>query len=220
MRWNRDWGLYLVADETHFRQGMIEDAMVRALRGGVQIVQLREKHCSDFEFESLARRALHAARPYGVPVIVNDRVEVARVTGAHGVHLGQSDASPVMARQTLGADALIGWSVESEDQARAASALDVDYLGVSSVFATQTKSNLRRIWNLDGLRALRSITRLPLVGIGGISEDNAASVIRAGADAVAVISSFGAHEDWKSKAERLSLQINNARKSPEGEADA
>ncbi|NJM10037.1 MAG: thiamine phosphate synthase [Bdellovibrionaceae bacterium] len=210
-RWNSEWALYLVADEIHFRKGLIEDSIVRAIQGGIQVLQLREKHCSDQEFIELARRVLRAVRPYQIPIIINDRIEVALATGAHGVHLGQKDALPSQARETLGANALIGWSVESEDHALRANSMDVDYLGISSVFATQTKPDLRRIWGLEGVKRLREISSLPLIGIGGIHEDNLVSVIQSGADGVALISDFRSSEDWKNKAERLRQRILNAR---------
>ena len=209
-RWHRAWGLYLVADEIHFRKGLVEDALVRAAQGGVQVLQLREKTCSDEEFTHLARRVLRALKPFNIPVIINDRVQVALATGAHGVHLGQSDLHPRRAREILGPRALIGWSVEDESHLASADQFDLDYVGVSSVFATQTKSNLRRIWGLEGLSNLRSLTALPLIGIGGISEENLGSVINSGADAVALISDFRARDDWRTKAQRLRERIENA----------
>ncbi len=202
-----DLKLYLVADELHFRKGAIEDEVLQAVRGGVRLVQLREKTCSDEDFVQLARRVMRALKDYSVPLLINDRIEVAKKVGASGVHLGQSDACPKLARALLGKEAIVGWSVESLGQVARAKGLGVDYLGVSAIYPTSSKNNVQKIWGLEGLRDIRSKTDLPLVGIGGIGVEQVKEVIHAGANGVAVISVFQAEEDWEAKALQLLAQV-------------
>lgn len=204
--------LYLVADEIHFRKGAIEEQIVRAVQGGVKIVQLREKKCSTEEFLHLALRVRTVLQHHQIPLLINDRVDIAKAVGAQGVHLGQSDLSPTEARKVLGPDAIIGLSVESEEHIHSQAISNIDYFGVSAIFPTESKKNLRRTWGLEGLSQLRKLTSLPLVGIGGIHEGNLADVIQSGADGAAVISTFKANEDWKAKAELLFGQYILGRK--------
>lgn len=182
--------LYLVTDGLAAAGRRIEDVVEAAVRGGVTAVQLRDKGADDAALAETARRLKDRLAPAGVPLIINDRVEAARRAGAAGVHLGQSDGSPEEARRLLGPLAVIGLSVETPSQALAAAGLDIDYLGVSPVFATPTKPSAGPAWGLDGLRALRAETDLPLVAIGGINAGNAASVLAAGADGLAVVSAI------------------------------
>ena len=125
--------------------------------------------------------------PHHIPLVINDRIDVALACGAQGVHLGQSDMPVVQARRLLPPDVFIGWSVETmEDVARSA-LLPVDYLGVSPIHATSTKSDTQAPWGLDGLQKVRAATALPLVAIGGLHVGNASSVLSAGADGVACV---------------------------------
>jgi thiamine-phosphate pyrophosphorylase len=185
-----DWRLYLVTDRRMAGARPIEDIVRAAVRGGVTAVQLREKECATREFVELARRLKALLAGSGVPLIVNDRVDVALAAGADGVHLGQSDLAFQDARALLGPDALIGLSVETMEQAEAAGRLEAAYLGVSPIFPTPTKTDTLSAWGLDGLRRLRRASRHVLVGIGGIGVGNAADVIAAGADGVAVVSAI------------------------------
>ena len=159
--------------------------------GGATFVQLREKNLSPLEFYREAEAALAVARQRGVTLIINDRVDIALALGANGVHLGQDDLPPEAARKLLGADAIIGYSTHNVSQAIAAAALPVDYIAIGPIFQTSTKANPDPVIGLDGLRAVRrAIGDTLLVGIGGITKENARSVIDAGADSVAVISAL------------------------------
>ena len=163
----------------------------RLIAGGATVIQLREKHLSPREFFRDAQKALIVARSSGVQIIVNDRVDIALALGADGVHLGQSDLSPEAARELLGDNAVIGFSVHSIEQVEAAMDLPVDYLGVGPVFSTSTKENPDPVISLDGLRRTREVAgEISLVAIGGITLDNASEVLEAGADAVAVVSAL------------------------------
>ena len=156
---------------------------------GAAVVQLREKRAPASEFYEQARAALAIAAERGVQLIINDRVDIVVATGASGVHLGQDDLPPAATRLLLGDDAVIGYSTHSVAQAMAASRLPIDYLAIGPIFATSTKENPDPVVGLDGLRAVKdAVGNLPLVAIGGIKPENAAEVLRAGADSVAIIS--------------------------------
>lgn len=158
-------------------------------RGGASLVQLREKQMSARQFYQEAKAAVAVASRCGVQLIINDRVDVALAAGAHGVHLGQDDMPPDAARKLLGTAAIIGFSTHNIDQAIQASNLPIDYLAIGPIFATTTKSDTSPVLGLEGLRDIRqALGDFPLVAIGGITHANAAEVIRAGADSVAVIS--------------------------------
>ena len=159
--------------------------------GGATCVQLREKNLPALDFYSEAEAALTVARNRGVTLIINDRVDVALALGAPGVHLGQDDMPPEAARKLLGENAIIGYSTHNVSQAIAAAALPVDYIAIGPIFQTSSKANPDPVVGLEGLCLVRkAIGDMNLVGIGGITHENAASVIDAGADTVAVISSL------------------------------
>ena len=158
---------------------------------GATFIQLREKHLSPADFYNEAKSALATARERRVTLIINDRVDIAMAIGADGVHLGQDDLPPEAARKLLGDNAIIGYSTHNVSQAIAAAALPVDYIAIGPIFETGTKANPDPVVGLDGLRAVRNaIGDRHLVAIGGITQENAATVIDAGADSVAVISAL------------------------------
>jgi len=159
--------------------------------GGATFVQLREKKLSALDFYNEAKAALTVARQRGVTLIINDRVDVALALGAPGVHLGQDDLPPDAARKLLGEGAIIGYSTHNVSQAIAAATLPVDYVAIGPIFQTSSKANPDPVVGLEGLRAVRNaIGAMNVVAIGGITHENAASVIDAGADTVAIISSL------------------------------
>jgi len=207
MRPARDWSLYLVTDRDLAGGRPLLDVVAAAVRGGVTAVQLREKTCSTREFVELGRALQPMLSEATVPLIINDRVDVAMAIGAEGVHLGQSDMDAVTARSLLGADAIIGLSVETMDQALAAESLDVDYLGVGPIFATPTKADAAAPWGLAQLAKLRAASRHILVAIGGIGTDNAAGVRQAGADGIAVVSAICAAPDVERATRELSMSV-------------
>jgi thiamine-phosphate pyrophosphorylase len=211
MRPPRDWSLYLVTDRRLAGARSLEDLVRAALRGGVTAVQLREKECATRDFVELARALRAILAPAGVPLVVNDRVDVALAAGADGIHIGQSDMEYRDARRLLGPDAIIGLSVETPEQAGRAASFDVDYLGVGPVFPTPTKSDAAPAWGIEGLAALRRASRHLLVAIGGIHRENVADVIRAGADGIAVVSAICAAPDPEQAARDLGAAISSAR---------
>ena len=198
-----DLGLYLVTDRDLCLGRPVERIVEAALRGGVSCVQLREKCLPTRAFIETARSIKTILAPRGVPLIINDRVDVALAAGADGVHLGQGDMSCLVARKLLGPGAIIGLSVESMEQALDAEVRDADYLGVSPIFATPTKPDIRTAWGLDGLRRLRRCSGHVLIAIGGINPSNAAQVLEAGADGLAVVSAICSAPDPEAASRRL-----------------
>lgn len=157
--------------------------------GGATFVQLREKHLSPREFYDEAEAALRVARARGLRLVINDRVDVALVLQADGVHLGQDDLPPEAARRLLGKHAIIGLSTHNPEQAREAARQPVDYIAIGPIFPTSSKDNPDPPVGLDGLRRVRQVIgSVPLIAIGGINRENAREALNAGADAVAVIS--------------------------------
>src|ERR1044071_1709033 len=155
--------------------------------GGASLIQLREKRMAAVEFYEQAK----AAQQSGVQLIVNDRVDIALAIGASGVHLGQDDLPPEVARKLLGPQPIIGYSTHNTDQAISAIKLPIDYLAIGPIFSTNTKTDTAPVLGLEGLRAVRqAIGQFPLVAIGGITHANAREVIEAGADSVAVINAL------------------------------
>lgn len=211
MRPVADWRLYLVTDGALASPGPLERLVEEAVLGGVGAVQLREKTAGTREFVARARRLLRLLRPQGIPLLVNDRVDVALAAGADGVHLGQEDMPVAEARHLLGPERLIGLSLESLEQLAEAEALDVAYYGVSPIFQTPTKTDTRGAWGLGGLAQLRLTTRRPLIAIGGLHADNVAEVVAAGADGVAVVSALCAARDPRAAAAELLRRIEAAR---------
>jgi len=208
-----DFSLYLVTDRGLSMGRATVDIVRAAIAGGVTCVQLREKHCATREFieEARAVRRLLDALETKIPLIVNDRLDVALAIGADGVHLGQSDMRLPDARRLAGASLLIGISAESMEDARRAEAEGADYIGISPVFTTPTKNDTAAPLGLEGVRQIRKAVSLPLVGIGGIHRDNAGAVIRAGADGVAVVSAIVSAACPRTAASALKQQIQSAR---------
>ena len=208
-----DLSLYLVTDRGLSRGRSTVDIVRAAVAGGVTCVQLREKSCGTREFvdEARAVRALLAGT--GVPLIVNDRIDVALAVGADGVHLGQTDMRIADARRLTGPGMLIGISAECLEDAVRAQAEGADYIGVSPVFSTPTKTDTAPPLGLAGIAAIRAAVSLPLVGIGGIGPANAAAVIRAGCDGIAVVSAIVSAADPRKAAAELKTTILRAREA-------
>jgi thiamine-phosphate pyrophosphorylase len=180
--------LYSITDAR--LSGLSHAEQVRRLcAGGATFIQLREKHLSPREFYREATDALHVARSCGARLIINDRVDIALALSADGVHLGQDDLPPALARELLGEDAIIGFSTHTVEQAIKAALLPVDYIAIGPIFETKSKENPDAVVGLDGLRRVRqAVGKITLVAIGGIKRENIPATLAAGADAVAVIS--------------------------------
>lgn len=185
-----------------------------ALASGVSCLQLRDKAASDQELAERARAIRALCRRYDVPFVINDRVDLALALKADGVHLGQDDVDPVLARDALPASVFIGWSIERIEQLERARGLPLDYLAVSPVFDTPTKRDAAPAMGLEGVTALRALTDLPLVAIGGIDVTNAGAVLAAGADGIAVVRAIEDATDPASAAAQLRAIIAEQGRSP------
>jgi thiamine-phosphate pyrophosphorylase len=195
--------LYLVTDQASAAGRTLNDVVAAAVQGGVTCVQLREKQLNTRDFFAQAMMLKKLLGPHGIPLVINDRIDVALACGAQGVHLGQSDLPVAQARRLLPPDVFIGWSVETMDEVAHSASLPVDYLGVSPIHATPTKTDTEPPWGLEGLRQVRAATALPLVAIGGIHAGNAREVLSAGADGLAVVSALCAAPDPRAAAATL-----------------
>ena len=187
--------LYLVTDRELSLGRSLEEVVSEAVKGGVTVVQLREKDASTGEFIELARRLMTLLKPLDIPLIINDRVDVALAVDADGVHIGQSDMSYEDARRLLGPDKIIGLSVENFKDVEAANALDVDYIGISPVYGTPTKTDTAEPFGLEGLHKAVQMSAHPTVAIGGMNASTIAEVMAAGTDGVAVVSAICSAEN-------------------------
>lgn len=201
-----DLSLYLVTDPALCAERGLEATVMAAVRGGVSVVQLRDKHASDEEMIAQAIRLKALLDEYEVPLIINDRIEVALASGADGLHIGQSDGDPVEARRRLGEDALIGLSVQTLEQLKAVDVERIDYLGLGPVYATATKPDHAAPLGIEGLTQLVRSSPLPTVAIGGISLANAGDVMSSGTDGLAVVSALCSAENPAAAAQQFLAQ--------------
>lgn len=198
-----DLSLYLVTDRSLSLGRSLESVVAQAVEGGVTMVQLREKDCSTLEFYEQAILLKKCLHPYNIPLIINDRLDIALACDAEGLHIGQSDMPYDIARKLLGRDKIIGLSVECIQDAVNANELDVDYIGISPVFGTPTKTDTAPALGLNGVQEIVKISRHSAVGIGGINKTNAAEVISAGAEGISVVSAIMSAIDPKESALEL-----------------
>ena len=199
--------LYLVTDRPLSLGRPLEEVVSEAVAGGVTMVQLREKECATGEFIALARRLKGLLAPLGVPLIINDRVDVALASDADGVHIGQSDMPYEDARRLMGRDKIIGLSVENFSDLERANSLDVDYVGISPVYGTPTKSDTAEPFGLEGLKRAVALSAHPTVAIGGMNAQTIGAVMATGTDGVAVVSAIcSAPSPRKAAAELLEMQ--------------
>lgn len=182
--------LYLVTDELACLGRDLLWVVEEAVKGGVTMVQLREKTLSTKDFVNRALELKEVLQPYGVPLLINDRLDVALASDADGIHIGQSDMPYEYVRKLLPEGKLIGLSAETKDDVLKAEHLDIAYLAVSPLFATPTKTDTQEPWGMEGLKWVRANSKHPLVVIGGLNHLNAAEAIANGADGIAVISAI------------------------------
>ncbi|MFA5180884.1 MAG: thiamine phosphate synthase [Syntrophales bacterium] len=208
-------GLYLVTDRNLCGGRSLGEVVLAAVRGGAACVQLREKDLPTRSFVEEARSIKELLAPFKVPMIINDRIDVALAVAAEGVHIGQEDMPYPLARRILGRGIIIGLSVETWDDVEQAEKWDVDYLGVSPVFETPTKTDTRGSWGLEGIARIRAYSRHPLIAIGGLNAANAGAAMQAGADGIAVVSAICAVPDAFRAAQELSGIIDENTSSPQ-----
>jgi thiamine-phosphate pyrophosphorylase len=208
-----DLTLYLVIGSDVTRGRPLDQVVAAAVRGGVTLVQLREKALGDAELVEAARALKGRLAPLGVPLILNDRVEAAKAAGAAGVHLGQDDLDAARAREILGPDGLIGVSAGTPEEAARVDKGLADYVGIGSVYATATKPDAGPPIGIAGLGALAASLRpLPVVAIGGIGAREAAEVMAGGAaQGIAVVSAICGAQDPEAAARALRREIDAGR---------
>ncbi len=205
-----DLSLYLVAGDDAAGGRDLAAVVGAAVRGGASLVQLRDKTATDAAMIAQARALKDLLVPLGVPLIVNDRLEVALAAGADGLHLGQEDMAPAAARQALGPEAILGVSAGDAAEAKIADPAVVDYVGVGPVYPTGSKADAGEAIGLEGLRALRALLAPPVVAIGGIQVGNAAEVMACGVQGVAVVSAICAARDPEAAARAFRHRIDAA----------
>ncbi len=189
-----DYSLYLVTDRRWLGEKSLESAVEEAIQGGATVVQLREKEISSREYLEIAKRVKEVTDRYEVPLIINDRIDIAFACDADGVHLGADDLSVPVARMLLGREKIIGASANSLADALSMEAEGADYLGVGAVFPTGTKTDADRV-TLAELADIKAAVKIPVIAIGGIDAENASRVIKAGADGAAIVSAIMAQRD-------------------------
>ena len=173
----------------------ILDQAEAAARGGAGWVQLRDKTMADADFVTLARTLMHRLEPLGVPLIINDRVNVAREVQAFGLHIGQSDGDPRDIREKIGPDIILGLSIEEEHQVSAIPKHCVTYLGVGPVRATDSKPDHAPPMGFDGLKRTAAATDLPCMAIGGLTAQDMPAVTAAGCEGIAIVSAISRAKD-------------------------
>ena len=206
------WDLYVIITTELGRGRPALELARQALAGGATAIQLREKNLPARDLVELGREMRQLTRAAGAAFIINDRLDIALAVAADGLHIGQDDLPARVARQLLGPDRILGVSAGTIAEARQAEADGADYLGVGSIFATGSKGDAGEPIGPDGLKAIRAAVGIPVVGIGGINSRNAAAVIAAGADGVAVISAVIGAPDVAAAARELLTAVRQARR--------
>jgi len=198
-----DYSLYLVTDRDLMYAKSVEECVEQAVAGGATVVQIREKTASSREFYEIAMRTRKITKKYGVPLIINDRADIALAVDAEGLHIGQKDLPYKEARRIMGKNKIIGVSASNLTEAVAAAAeKGVDYLGVGAMFTTDTKKDADST-TMDELRLIREKIKLPIVAIGGINKSNIPSFAGMGIDGIAVVSAIVSQEDASGAAREL-----------------
>ncbi|WP_337488559.1 thiamine phosphate synthase [Phascolarctobacterium succinatutens] len=202
MKAQPDYSIYLVTDDGCLQGRALIDCVREALEGGVTLVQYRAKTASSAEMYAEALQLKALCDSFNVPLIINDRLDIAMAVGAAGVHLGQNDLPCAAARKILGEDYIIGVSAHNPAEAKAALQSGADYLGCGAVFGTATKADVQKL-GTDGLAAICKAKGLPVVGIGGVTADNYREVRAAGADGAAIVSGILAQPDIRATVEAI-----------------
>lgn len=197
-----DYSLYLCTDRSIMSDTSIEECVEKSLKGGVSVVQIREKDCSGKEFLQIAKSVKEITRRYDVPLIINDRVDIAIAVGADGVHVGQDDLPCAIVRSMVGEDMIIGVSASSLTEALKAQQDGADYIGVGAMFATDTKTDAKVV-TMEELDRIRREVSIPIVVIGGINKTTLPDFIGKGIDGIAVVSAIVSQNDVESAAREL-----------------
>lgn len=199
---NVNYGLYLVTDRDILKDRDFIISLEEAILGGVTVIQLREKNLSSLEFYHLAVEVKKLTSKYNIPLIINDRLDIALSVDADGVHVGQNDLPAPIVRQIVGDKKIIGVSTATLEEALLSEQNGADYIGVGALFVTNTKTNTRKV-TLEQLKTIKENVKIPVVGIGGINEDNVTLLKQSGIDGIAVVSAILGKDNVKESAEQL-----------------
>lgn len=200
--------LYLVTDRAVIKRVTFLNAVEQALKGGVNVVQLREKGKSESEIIGVAKELKELTSYYNVPLIINDSPSIAKLSGADGVHLGMTDGEVSEAREFLGGKAIIGGSARTVERAKMLESQGADYLGVGAVFGTKTKADAKTI-NTDILSDICHAVKIPVVAIGGVNKENIIRLKGTGASGIAVVSAIMGSDDVY----RATIELNSMLKN-------
>lgn len=204
-----DYRLYLVTDRKILGTKEFLQSIAEALQGGVTLLQLREKELSSADFYRLAVQIKELAHDYRVPLIINDRLDIALAVDADGLHIGQDDLPLAVARKLLGPKKILGYSVSTSEEARYGEQNGADYLGAGPVYWTGSKTDIGEPIGLEGLKKIKQAVAIPVVGIAGIKVANLPAVKSTGVDGVSVISAILGQADIAQAARNL-LNLWNA----------
>lgn len=199
---NVDYTLYFVTDRNIMSSEKIEDAVISAIEGGVTVIQLREKNISSREFFETAVKIREICKSHNIPLIINDRADIAKAADCDGVHIGGDDLPIRAARKIMGDDKIIGVSARNLKKALNAQKDGADYIGVGALFQTSTKTNTVSVTPMELAEIKRSVD-IPVVGIGGINRENIDALRGTGIDGVAVVSAIIAQRDIKEAAKGM-----------------
>lgn len=205
-----NYKLYLVTDQQACGKNDFFKMVESAVKGGVDLVQIREKNLNEPQFYNKTLVLKELLDKYNVPLIVNDSIAIAMQSGASGIHVGNSDTSPLSVRQFWPACGILGYSLENLDQLQSEHAAAADYIALSPVFSTPTKTDTIVEWGLEGIKTVRSLSTKPLVAIGHIDSSNAKDIIKAGANCLAVVSAICAAADPERAAANIRNEIEKA----------
>ncbi|WP_238906425.1 thiamine phosphate synthase [Clostridium sp. YIM B02506] len=206
MKSNIDYTLYLVTDRDVLKGRDLCEAIEASIRGGVTLVQLREKDISSLDFYNLAVAVKKITDKHNVPLIINDRIDIVLAVDAAGVHVGQSDIPANVARKIIGEDKILGISAATLEEAKLAEAEGADYLGIGAVFPTDTKKDARSV-SIELLGEIKKSLTVPVVGIGGISQNNAELLKESKIDGIAVVSAILGKEDIEQAAKDMLMKF-------------
>jgi len=204
------FSLYIILDPHFIGQRNLVDTCYEIIKGGADIIQYRDKTASDEEFFRNTQLIYDITKDSDIPLIVNDRINIALEVGTEGIHLGASDFPLTRAREMCGEDTIIGYSVHNKDEFNKSQ--EADYLGIGSIFQSRTKTNVK-VCGLEFLKKIRNKTDKPLIGIGGINDQNFIDVINNGADGIALISSIFTSTNVVTKVKEFSRRLNKRRSS-------
>ena len=202
-----DYNLYLVTDRRFLKGRALKKAVEDAIEGGVTIVQVREKDVTTREFYKVALEVKEITDKYNVPLIINDRIDIAQAVDAAGVHLGQDDMSLRLARKILGKDKIIGISVGNIDEAKEAESDGADYVGIGAIFFTGSKKDIDTPIGISGLKEIVKSINIPSVAIGGVNKDNLSEVVSTGTNGAAVISAILGNDNIRQAAKELKVKL-------------